>query len=111
MAKRVKKGFQAKLASGMPEYFEVEVSESGGILRIDKPDLEDSMSLTVAQCEALGMTTVLEDVPEPKSPGQLHYEAEAAEFGYASTWDMVGSMQRDAHTRMAKRLGIKPEGE
>lgn len=113
MAKRVKKGFDELL------HGQLRAHEHGGRLRLSQgvePDkLNSWVSLPVEACEALGMTAVLEDVPEQweRVRDALHQawrEERGCDVGPCPPPLPTDSLGR-VYTRVAELLGVKQEGE
>lgn len=56
----------------------------------------------------------LEPVPEPKTPGQVLYDAQGAEVCPLTVswrpWEDLSDAEKDYRERVARRLGIKGEG-
>lgn len=115
--KRVKKGFWMELPRDAHIAVAVTVRECNDWLRLaqrvtrsDGSAHTDAVDLSPAQCEALGITAALEDVPEP---WERVRDAVLAECVFTPTggghYDI--SVGEKAWRAIAKRLGIKPEGE
>lgn len=102
--KRVKKGYERR--------GEVCLRERGGVLRIEQlrgPECH-VVVLSARECEALGITAALEDVPEPWERVRDAVLAECVHTptGYGH-FDVLVSPK--AWRAIAARLGIKSEGE
>lgn len=113
MAKRVKRGFDELL------HGQLRAHEHSGRLRLSQgvePDkLNSWVSLPVEACEALGMTAVLEDVPEPwervhSALRQAWREMRGCDVGAFPSLLPHDDTERVCG-RVAELLGIKPEGE
>lgn len=104
MKKRIKRGARVDIACG----YMVEGAQGGmNVITYDEDgrpihrihfDAEDIRRIQTAD--------LLEDVPEPKTPGQRLYE----ECG-PRMWHREGDAEKAAWEAKAARLGIKPEGE
>ena len=108
MAKRVKRGFDARLRG------QVRAQEHGGRLRISQGPEPESVnswvSLSVDECEALGMTAVLEDVPEPWERLREAVLSAAGTITSEPPGECIRITER-GWRQAAEALGIEPEGE
>ena len=116
MAKRVKKGVRIELPSNGIHRLRV-AEERGGELVVYVPGgsmhtYPGGSMHTYApdHCEALGMTAVLEDVPEPWERVLDALHQAARELGRTSAHP-VYQLSSDVLMRAAELLGIKPEDE
>lgn len=99
--KRVKKGYERH---GEARWF-----ERAGALCIEqlRGVERHTVVLSTSECEALGITAALEDVPTPGE--RLHNEVWPLYSG--QPWDALDAHARAHYESAAARLGIKPERE
>lgn len=95
----------------------VELTE-GDMLLVVTPLMSEVISgherlrLTAEDIRRIQAADLLEDVPEPKTPGQrLHESLLQAQVLTEMPWSGCAQVYKDRVERAAARLGIKPEGE
>lgn len=101
--KRVKKGYERH---GEARWF-----ERAGALCIEqlRGVERHTVVLSTSECEALGITAALEDVPEPGE--RLYLRVERDRVREPLPWARLDASVREAWNRAAADLGIKSEGE
>lgn len=104
--KRVKKGYERH---GEARWF-----ERAGALCIEqlRGVERHTVVLSTSECEALGITAALEDVPEPWERARAAWlQAWRDAYGESAPFSAPGAEHATVWQRMAEILGIKPEGE
>lgn len=105
--KRIKDGVRVDLeADEWPETNGGGLKHGVAVLRNGKRQWR----LSAEDIRRIQAADLLEDVPDPKTPGQrLHEETYALRGG--CPWDAMSQVTRGFYEDAARRLGIKPEGE
>lgn len=109
MAKRFKK-FCVQAVPGDAGTYDLMVAYLDGDYVRFTDETGDTVEFSISQWEHAARLVQVEDVPEPKSPGQRLYE-DAVPQSCRLPWEDLTDGTRISYENRAARLGILPEGE